>query len=130
MADRKLTTGGRRPPTKRQQPTRRSGKAARPEPAATTYQELPDDLRLRLTREALGEDGSPEAFVMLLLGVEEALKAGETVAAQNLLFRSVAHAFDNSGHHVDALMSFRDTMKLRLAALRHAGAGNGERGQS
>lgn len=117
-------------PSKRRQQTRRSGKATRPGPATPKYQELPDELRLRLTREALGEDGSPEAFAMLLLGVEEALKAGETVAAQNLLFRSVGHAFDNSGHHVDALMSFRDAMKLRLATLRHPGAGNGERRES
>ena len=113
-------------PSKRRQPARRSGKAARPTAAASTYRELPDELQLRLTREALGEDGSPEAFAMLLLGVEEALKAGETVAAHNLLFRSVEHAFDNSGHHVEALMSFRDAMKLRLATLRHPDAGNGE----
>lgn len=101
--------------------------AARPKPPAARTNpreelELPEGLHRRLTREALGDDGSVESFAMLLLAVELAIKAGDTVTAQNLLFRSVWHAYENSGHHVDAGMGFRDRMKLKLGALREPGA--------
>lgn len=86
-------------------------------PTASREQlEIPEVLHRQLTHEAL--EGGVESFVMLLLSVEVAIKAGDIVTAQNLLFRSVTHAYENSGHHVTALMDFRDRMKLRLGVLR------------
>lgn len=79
--------------------------------------ELPEGLHRRLTREAIGEGGSVESFVMLLLVVDAAIKAGDLLTAQNLLFRSVTHAYENSNHYVTALMEFHDRMKLQAAAL-------------
>ena len=96
-------------------------KATAARPTSRELLELPEGLHRRLTREALGEDGSVESFAVLLLAVDAAIKAGDLLTAQNLLFRSVTHAYENSNCHVTALMDFHDRMKARAEALPREG---------
>jgi hypothetical protein len=109
------------------QPTSPAARASRPAALLKSCEQLglPEGLHRRLTREALGDNGSVESFVLLLLVIDAAVKAGDTVTAQNLLFRSLTHAYENSNYHVTALMDFRDCMRQKADALPRAEAGEG-----
>lgn len=115
--------GARKGARAQSQPTSSAASTKKSAATSKTFEqlELPEGLHRRLTRETLGEDGSAESFVMLLLVVDAAIKAGDLLTAQNLLFRSVTHAYENSDHHVTALMDFRDRMKARAEALPREG---------
>jgi hypothetical protein len=68
-----------------------------------------------LTHKAIGDDGSVDAFVMLLQLVREALPSEVTLDADTLLYHAQAYAFGTSVHYLDAFMDYQGRMKAMLA---------------
>jgi hypothetical protein len=69
------------------------------------WEQPPSELIRDLTEEAI--NGDAEAFVMVLLAVEQAIKADKLRAATSILFSAQLMAYECS-RHADAFMNYRD----------------------
>lgn len=68
-----------------------------------------------LVGEALNEsDEQVSAFSLILLLAHDAIKEGETLTAQNILFRSIRAAYSESGLTVSAYMDHMDKLRDRI----------------
>jgi hypothetical protein len=99
---------------------KRSQKASPPRvnvlaPYSLTRAPVQEALLRDLTEKALGTDGQPDAFVLLLQLIREALSAGHQREAANIIFRAQTHVFNASGHHTEALMIFHDQIREQVA---------------
>jgi hypothetical protein len=82
---------------------------------------LPDSIIKKLTEKTLGDDGDPQALVMLMSATIKAIKDERLVAARNTLFHIVEHTFNNNMPYVNALMDYYDRAGYELERLIKAG---------
>jgi hypothetical protein len=103
------TGGVRLQPVEAEPPLVRS--APERAPSDDEWEEPPDTIIKDLTEEAI--NGDAEAFVMVLLAVEQAIDAGQLRAAKSILFSAQLMAYECS-RHANAFMNYRDLKARQL----------------
>ncbi|MET0646402.1 MAG: hypothetical protein ABW208_07250 [Pyrinomonadaceae bacterium] len=81
------------------------------------------ELHRQLTIEALGDNGSADSFVMLMMAVEDALEAGQVTAAKTILFGITLDAYRNNPIFVNDFMNYRERLERHLRRLKREAEG-------